>query len=297
MNPQPLLVLLPYHRGDLDQARQLLNWIGELSPRLAPHCCLLAADSIVPHETKIELGNIAKGIFHFAETAVINVPLDATGWPKASNAMFRVAGEHVRECFKLPFLWLEPDCIPLRPSWLDELSVAYTSCPKRFMGPIIASNQPGLPPFHMPGCAVYPNNALNDMAQFTKTDAPWDIADAPYVIPRMFPTPLIQHVWGEKDLPPVFKATKEPGDPVNTCELSFIKPEACLFHRTKTGGLIELLRNRKRPEPIELPGIVIDSPEESGNSASPATEQMPAIEAPVKRGPGRPRKQEQPVTA
>jgi hypothetical protein len=267
---------LPYHSKDVDQARQLLTWIGQLSPRLAPHCCLLAADSLVPHEIKLELGNIAKGIFYFAETAVVNVPLDVTGWPKASNAMFRVASQHVHECFKLPFLWLEPDCIPLRPSWLDELAVAYNACPKRFMGPIVGSIPPGSP-LHMAGCAVYPNDAATSMAQFTTTDAAWDVANAPYVVPRAFGTTLIQHVWGEPGLPPTFKLIKDHGDPVNTCTLEFIRPDACLFHRVKDGTLIDVLSKRL-------------------HSASPATEPVPITEAPVKRGPGRPRK-EQPVAA
>jgi hypothetical protein len=280
MNPQPtpILCLIPYCQKDAAQARQLLTWIGQLSPRLAPHCCLMAADSLVPHETKIELGNIAKGIFHYAETAVINVPLDVTGWPKASNAMFRIASDHVRECFKLPFLWMEPDCIPLRPSWLDEIAVAYNACPKRFMGAIIASNQPPLPPLHMAGCAVYPNDAGRDMAQFTKTDAPWDIANAPYVVPRAYPTPLIQHFWGEPNLPPTFKEAKEAGDPVNTCTLDFVRPESAIFHRVKESSLIDLLSKRL-------------------HSATPATEPAPLTVAPVKRGPGRPRKERNAVAA
>jgi hypothetical protein len=283
MNPQPqiqpLLCVVPYCSKDVDQARQLLHWIGVLSPKLAPHCCLMAADSLVPHEIKVELGNLAKGIFHFAETAVVNVPLDVTGWPKASNAMFRIASQHVHECFKLPFLWLEPDCIPLRPSWLDELAVAYNACPKRFMGAMIASNQPPLPPLHMAGCAVYPNDATRDMAQFTTTEAPWDIANAPYVVPRAYPTPLIQHVWGEPGLPPVFKEVKEATDPVNTVTLDLLRPDAVLFHRVKGSSLIDLLRKKRQSLP-------------------PATEPTPATEAPMKRGPGRPRKEHsEPVAA
>jgi hypothetical protein len=276
MNTQELLCVIPYHTKDVPQTRVLLTWIEKLSPKLGPHCCLLAADSLVPHETKIELGNIAKRIFYFAETAIINVPPDITGWPKASNAMFRIASQHVQECFKLPFLWLEPDCVPLKPSWLDELALSYSRCPKRFMGAFIRSQQPPMPPVHLAGCAVYPADASKSMDQFTNGADAWDIANASYVVPRAHETPLIHHHYGTMELPPTFKETKTPGDPVNTCVLDFVREGAVLFHRVKNSTLIDLLAKRMDSVP------------------APATEPIIAApaEAPAKRGPGRPRKVE-----
>lgn len=279
MNPQTLLVVIPYHVKDAPLAKKLLEWIGTISPKLAPHCCLMAADAAVPHETKTELGDIAKGIFYFAETAIIPVPAEAEGWPKAANAMFRISARHIRECFKLPWLWLEPDAVPLKASWLDELAVHYARCPKRYMGALIHSNQPPLPPIHLAGCAIYPNDAFDALAAFTMEAVPWDIADAPYVVPRAFHTDLIHHHYGEMTLPPTFKAEKAPGDPVNTCTLDFVRPGACIFHRVKDGTLIDVLR-------------------QSRNSASttPVAETVTASEAP-KRGPGRPRKEQAPNPA
>jgi hypothetical protein len=279
MTPQttPRLVCLPYHAKDVGLAKKLLDWIEELSPKLGPHCCLLAADASVPHETKTELGNQAKRIFHFAETAIIPVPSNAVGWPQASNAMFRTAAQHIKECFKLPWFWMEPDCTPMRPSWLDELAVHYAACPKRYMGAVIQSNQPPMPPLHLAGCAVYPADAYETMNPFTTGDKAWDIASAPYVIPQAMNTPLIHHHYGEMTLPPTFKEAKLPGDPINTCVLDFVRPDAAVFHRTKDGTLIDLLRKQRH-----------------SIKTSPAAEPLPASEAP-KRGPGRPRKVE-PIT-
>jgi hypothetical protein len=274
MNPQSLLAVIPYHTKDAPLTKKLLEWIGRLSPKLNPHCCLLAADAAVPHEVKADLNGIAKGIFGYAETAIIPVPEDANGWPKASNAMFQITAQHIQECFKLPWFWMEPDCTPLRASWLDELSVHYTSCPKRYMGTLIRSSQPPMPPVHLAGCAVYPANAFEAMKLFTSGALPWDIANAAYVLPRAMNTQLIHHHYGEMTLPPTFKETKEPGDPVNTCTLSFLKPEAAVFHRVKDGTLIDLLAKK-----MDTSRII------------PAPEPTPASEAP-KRGPGRPRKEE-----
>jgi hypothetical protein len=276
MNTQKqLLVVIPYCVKDAAQTRSLLTWIEKLSPKLGPHCCLLAADSLVPHETKLELGNMAKRIFYFAETAIINVPPDITGWPKASNAMFRIASQHVQECFKLPFLWMEPDCVPLKPSWLDELALSYYRCPKRYMGTLIRSQQPPMPPVHLAGCAVYPAEASKSMEQFTNGPAPWDIANAPYVVPRAYDTPLIHHHYGTMELAPTFKELKEPTDPVNTCTFDFVREGAVLFHRVKNSTLIDLLAKQMDSAPVPAPEI-----------------KTAPTEAPVKRGPGRPRKEQ-----
>lgn len=278
MTTQPLLVTIPYCQKDAALAKKLLGWIEELSPKLAPHCCLMAADAQVPHDIKIELGNIAKRIFHYTESAVIPVPSNASGWPKATNAMFRTTALHIRECFKLPWFWMEPDCTPLRHSWLDELAVHYGTCPKRYMGAIITSNQPPLPPAHLAGCAVYPSDCADAMKPYTEGDFAWDIANAAYVIPRAINTPLIHHHYGEMQLAPIFKEAKAPGDPINTCTLAFVRPEAAVFHRCKDGSLIDVLRKQRDTANIK-----------------PAAEPIAASEA-QKRGPGRPRKEPVPVS-
>jgi hypothetical protein len=274
MNPQTLLVVLPYFKDDSPMVRKLLNWIHTISPHLGPHCCLLAADAGVPQAVKIELGELAKSIFYYAETAIIPVPSDVTGWPAASNAMFRITAAHVQECFKLPWFWMEPDCTPIRPGWLDELAVSYSRCPKRFMGAVINSQQSGMPIAHLAGCAVYPSNASDALKEYTNGQQAWDIANAPYVIPRTLNTPLIHHHYGEMKLPPTFKAAREPGDPINTCTLDFVRKEAAVFHRCKDGTLIDVLSQMRESEPT-----------------TPAAEPVPNSEAP-KRGPGRPRKSE-----
>lgn len=276
-NSQALLVCIPYNSKDITQARSLLAWIGKISPNLGPHCCLMAADAAVPHEVKLELGNAAKAIFYYAETAVISTPTEATAWPKAANAMFRIASTHIKACFKLPFLWMEPDCVPMRPSWLDEIAVSYARSPKRFMGSLIPSSQPPMPPLHLAGCAVYPPDAADELKPFTEGDSAWDIASAPFVVPRTYPTPLIHHHWGEPGLPPTFVAEKIHGGPINACTLDFVRPEAAIFHRCKDSTLIDLLSKQR------------------DSATKPAAEPKATSEAP-KRAPGRPKKPE-PVAA
>lgn len=277
MNASQLLVVLPYCQKDVEDAKRLLAWIGKLSPKLSPHCCVLAGDAVVPHETKRELQSMAKAIFYYAETAIIPVSESESGWPKASNAMFRIASAHARECFRLPWLWLEPDCVPLVPSWLDQLAVHYNQCPKKFMGNIIKSNQANMPSAHVAGCAIYPTDAGTTLAEHTKGAMAWDIAAAQFMVPRTYDCGLIHHHYGTMALPPTFKETKEPGDPANTCTRDFIRKEAVLFHRVKDATLIDLLSKSLHSKPTNTPAAEI-----------PAA----LTETRVKRGPGRPRKSE-----
>lgn len=278
MNTRPLLVCIPYCVKDADQTRRLLHWIARISPALAPHCCLMAADSAVPHEIKVELGNLAKGIFQFAETAILALDAGDTGWPKAPNAMFRIASLHIQECFQLGWLWLEPDAVPLRPSWLDELALTYYRCPKRFMGSHIHSSQPPLPPVHLAGCAVYPPDAAKLLAEFCAPAATqaWDIASASYVIPRSFDTPLIHHHYGTMELAPTFKAEKLNGDPINTCTLDFIRKDAAIFHRCKDATLIDLLTQKVQSASSAAPKAEKRNPAKRGQAEKPAETPVPA---------------------
>lgn len=266
----PLLVVLPYCPKDVAQAKELLTWIAELAEEShTRHCSvLLVADSAVPVDTCKELKAIAQRAFVHDETIAVKVPETRQNWPMAPNVMFHEASKQVIECYKLPWLWLEPDAVPLKASWLYDLQTAYYQSPKHYMGAFVESAQPNLPPVHMAGVGIYPSNAHPAMRQFCAGEDAFDMAMAQYVVPRATRTNLIQSLWGEPDLPPVFVEAKQ-GQP-NEVTLDVIQPEAVLFHRSKDGALIRLLRER-----------------EAKMRATPNPEYIPA---PAKRKPGRPRK-------
>lgn len=239
---QPLLVVLPYHSGDFEIAKKLLDWIVELGS-CKPHSLLLAADSAVPQSTMRELMDIVRPMFHKVETMIVTVPANAA-WPP--NSMFLQAANQVKENYKHDFLWMEPDSIPIYPGWLDDIAEEYGECPKRFMGSIIhQEGQIGLPADYLNGVAVYPNDAieiLNNLPTVKDGTQAWDIGSASAVIPKAMNTNLIYHFFGTKEMPPVFVSAKMPDSPKNHVTLDFVPLGAALFHRSKDGKLIELLR-------------------------------------------------------
>lgn len=242
-----LLTVIPYSNNDVELAKKSLAWIKDLSPRYN-FPCLMAADAEVSQENKMELHGMAKAMFEYAETVTVKIPSEKQKWPLAPNLMFYFVAYQIEQAYKLPWLWLEPDAIPLKQGWLNDIAEAYSNCPKRFMGAHVVSNgEPDLPPVHMSGIAVYPNNTHTALNNTASPDKPFDISSAGYVIPRSVNTKLIQHFWGKKGKPPVFSET---GDPTleTSVTLDIIKPEAVIFHRCKDGSLIDQLRRVKNSQ-------------------------------------------------
>jgi len=239
----PLLVVLPYCSKDLKSAQALLDWINELGG-CDQHSCLLVADSAIDKNDRQSLHGSAKKCFY--STGTLPVMTKPVGFPP--NRMFLAAAQHILQCYKSAWLWLEPDCVPLKAGWLDSLSVEYEKSTKRFMGALVESNQPGIPQTHLPGCSIYPPDAftLYESIASLKTEmVAWDMEAAQSVVPRVRETRLIQHFWGKKELPPTFVERKQAGTEYaeNTLDLKFLHPEAVLFHRNKDGTLIRCLRS------------------------------------------------------
>ncbi len=283
-----LIVALPYCTADAPAALRLLNWIKELDEHQNYHL-LLVADDAVSMAIKQDLNAVGKTIFSSVETIMPKCPSPISqNYHPAAAAMFLKTISHIDTVHKWDFLWLEPDCVPLKVGWLDALASAYEKCPKRFMGAVTPLKQDGLPPVVMFGTAIYPNCAHAELKQFCDGKQAFDMAFSNYVVPRAQNTPLIQHVFGAPNDPPRFKEEKGPGDGPNVGTLASVRGDAVLWHRNKDGSLIDLLRKKFKEHGWELP------PKYDPNiiKEEPAFDpQIPPADL-VKRGPGRPPKQQ-----
>lgn len=234
----PLLIVIPYCPKDSATADRLLDWIAELGG-CKEACALLASDATVPPETIKALHAKAKKTFAVADAIVVQVPPAHEGWGYATKVMFESCANQIEQCYKLPWLWLEPDCVPLAPGWAESLAGAYHRSPRRFLGVKVT---PASGPVHMAGPGIYPVDTFSSVKDALPSNAHFDLAISNYILPRMVDTPLIQHFWGKPDLAPTFKQIKCSTDAENVLPLSFIRKEAVLFHRDPSGSLIDLLR-------------------------------------------------------
>jgi len=243
-----MICVIPFHPGDIARAIDLLEWCIQLG-RCKAHDCLLVADAAVQWSDCLRAQELAQDCFKSVELICTDQPL--LGWPSAANAMFLLSASHLASR-RQPFFWCEPDCIPLRAGWLDDLERDYLLRGKPFLGALVRSTQVGLPPVSLGGCAVYPFDAAERLRAFCSGTRAWDVASAEAVVPFSSDTKLIHHFWGQPQLAPTFALHKTPESSINTFTLEHIRKDAAVFHRNKDGSLIRLLKQRDFSHLVEF---------------------------------------------
>jgi hypothetical protein len=143
------------------------------------------------------------------------------GWPISANFMFTESLNFVE---KIPedMLWIEPDAVPLVPTWLENLEADWgraRAAGKEFMGAVVPPKE------HMTGNAVYGRNWRQFVPKLgTMLPSCFDLSSAALIRPHMFRTALIQEWWKPRQV-----TTK------------MLLPASVLFHQCKKGELIAAL--------------------------------------------------------
>lgn len=221
-----MLLVLPTSHLDAPAAQRLLDWISEIKTPTEKHELIIAASK------RVDISTIKSP---FEKTSFF-VPHDEDerGWPQSPNHLFKRLCQHITWNVRKPFLWFEADCVPIVPSWIDQIEAEYNSCGQPFMGArVVADNVP----LHMSGNAVYPSDVLHRATYICKLNRiAWDVACAEDIIPQAHWTELIQHIWSQKrdfDFPDQKSVT------------DVLKPKTVLFHQCKNPSMIERLREMR----------------------------------------------------
>lgn len=238
-------VVIAFHDGDLHEAADLLLWIRQLGGAKA-NDGLLVVDAGVSWSDAVEMLTLANEVFRHVQ--ILTTEQSVTGWPRGANTLFLRAAEHCASCNQ-PFLWLEPDCVPLSKDWLDRIQSVYTT---GFFGHIYDCNSPGLPTRLLSGVAVYPPNAYEIIHPHVgnQPHLAWDVSAAEAILPTASDCPLFHHFWGQQDQPPTFALKKTDQSPANTLTLDHLRKEAVLFHRNKDGSLRRLVAGKLGMAPL-----------------------------------------------
>lgn len=232
-----MIVVLPFCSKDLLAARELLEWINQLGGCPAHHLVLVVEEGLQWSDVT-EMMQLGSSF----QTVKLLVSPPVAGWPAGPNMMFRTAATHLRDEV---FFWMEPDCTPLCPHWLDRIVDAYAACNKPFMGAVMeAGGNPNIPHRSLNGNAVYPAHAIDVIGPTLQDNSAWEMTSAALVMPQAADTLLIQHFWGEPDLSPTFVKNRSKRSPRNAFTLENLRAEAVIFHRNKDGTLIRLLREK-----------------------------------------------------
>lgn len=232
-------VVIPFHNGDAHLAVDLVKWIGQLGG-IGGGILVVVVDSATLDE---HIDAIHKECKLWGNNFIrYSTGLSYSGWPVGSNKLFDVALGSGLD-LKSPWLWLEPDAIPLKVGWLDAIRKEYAACGKRYMGNVYVCDNPNLPNRLMSGIGVYPADAKEELIHFTTTQYAWDVEAARFLVENCHPTKLIQHFWGIMGMPPTFAPVRTDTSAPNTFTLDSIHKDAVIFHRNKDGTLLGMLKS------------------------------------------------------
>lgn len=220
----PILVVIPFTAENAPMAERLCDWIFSLSGRVPQGHALLVAAADVHKEMCAKTSIAAEVAFETSELIVS--PETVAPTPSlVSNQMFKFAGDYIIRHFQCPWLWLEPNCVPLKRSWREHLIMAYRSQPKRYLGSHLKLPGEATAPekLCLGRCSVYPADAISDLSPHCGSAVPFHIAAAQQIISRSTKSRLVQE-WNYD------------GDSAK------VRPDACVLNGDKSGRLIESLQ-------------------------------------------------------
>jgi FkbM family methyltransferase len=230
-----MTVVYPFYPGDQDLALKNTIWMGDLGGYNG-HQVVVCYDPRCTAAVVEEIG--AQLIAVFDKVWRLPAKMEMDGWPQGANYFFRFSATWLATHPEWPyFFWMEPDAIPLTPGWLDALEAEYKRTGKPFMGERVdvQKEKPEVP-VHMSGVGIYCNPIYEKAGEaYRAFDTAWDIAAKDQIVPQAHWTKLIQHYWKH-------------GTFTSAGDMAKIRPETVIFHSSKDGSLIDLLRQKAAPE-------------------------------------------------
>lgn len=229
-----MLLALPYHRGDSALALANLRWIEEIGAG-KNHDILLVPDNNID---TTEHQAVAKRAFKSVKVNAIQS--EKVPWPFSQNHAWKCTVDYIVHFNLGPFFYLESDAIVLCADGFDRLEAEYLSCGEQFMGYL---EWAGTDSAHMNGVAFYGDiikyapslltaPTPQDVKDIGQNHMAFDMAGAREVLHHMHRTDLIQ-----------FQYKKET-QLIQDESLSWLNPDAVLFHTCKLVEIFDLLRKK-----------------------------------------------------
>jgi hypothetical protein len=261
-----ILVVLPFCKADSPRAVELLKWIKELGGCPENDLVMLEGSTQPPLTVYPEAGQ-----FKSVYSLVTPFQLPDEKHPIGPNWMFETALKHFHKTNESrPFLWLEPDVVPMRSGWLKEIENEYARCvalKKRILACTAEFHNPKWPKIIASGTAVYPSNAWEIYKSIqTNRKVAWDIQFADKVMPMVMKSRTILSRFN-RNLPPTYFRTKTEKAPPNAIYLDQISKHVALVHPDKDGSLLKLLREAPKeqfvmPQFVEHDPLMMAAPDE-----------------------------------
>jgi len=246
-------VVFAYHKGDCELAMESAKAITAMGINMR-HKAYVCAVSDTP--LILEITEELKKSFPEVERIIAQDGF--SGWPLGPNQMFDDVASFMYSK-NSPFLFWEPDCVPMKKGWLDELDAEYHKKPAilghKYQGGM-ASNGKNIYEMIV-GSAIYPSNFLDycpsacslntyNMAYRSAgtVPEPWDVRCRWNFMAIGRDCPLLRTYWKScnyqwKDGKIVFFASDPEAQAIQevTCPDRTVSTEAIVVHGCKDGSL------------------------------------------------------------
>lgn len=246
-----MIAAFSFCKSDYAMALELAKHIHCLGGVRQHHCLILHPESVDSRE----IADLMHAVF--GKVTVETYVERFVGWPDGPNQCFQVATTTI---FKLggkdPWLWLEADCVPTHPEWLDQIQHEHRFCGQPILGALentFGSNNKVIGQ-HVTGVAVYPHDWLKqcpplrslidatEMYRRQGNSPPaFDTYCAPYSVPLCATGGTMRHYWKS------FGYVEHDG--IVTCEfkspygaLNEVDMRAALIHGCKDYSLLDLVQ-------------------------------------------------------
>jgi len=216
-----LLIVLPCSSNDAPLCERHLDHMFKMNGKRAVGSCLLVFNPDIHLEMVVRIKIAAELAFvNVRETTAPKLPDHQVNNKFLQlNNMFRHAAKVAQQQCRFPWLWLEPDCVPVKPDWIEQLATAYDNQPAKYLGFIGKAADGGK---FMARCGIYFLAASYELDSHCQADIPFAIATSSEVIPRCNHTNLIQYTSIER-----------------VEDLQKIEPTAVIVHGDKAGIFAE----------------------------------------------------------
>ena len=242
-----MLLFVATHPGDQELLLRNVRWWNQLGS-CKNHSVLFCSDPRCDQDTIKSIDLELRKCFGLTEHRQAGAAID--NWPQGANYFFRLCAGWLQNTPGCRYwFWMEPDAVPLREGWLDDIEAEFLKAGKPFMGDRVEAKIEGKEvPLHMSGVGVYPNPLYEFAGEaYRAHDEAWDMAGREQIVRQAHFTKLICHAWKH----PTF---------TNLDELETqIRPEAVLFHSSKDGSLITLLQQQRGRNDVIIESRSIDS--------------------------------------
>ncbi len=235
MNP---VIVISLTADNAARAEATLDWCYQLGNRIKRDHILLAFDADCSPEQRERIKLTADLAFLSVQELV--VPRIGTAEKPASqvarnNNAFLAAAEFCQKSFRIPWLFLEGDCTPTNPDWLENIAKSYDAQPLRYMGVHLKPTEESVERFLF-RIAVYHMGAFNDMVKVCgeNPETPFEMSGGKNIAGRSTKCRLFQ-----------------PLKVLDESDFSKVWPEAQIVCGDLTGALIEHYRELG----VHLPGM------------------------------------------